>query len=154
MNELQTFLKKNDINDKIQKKIKSTFLKILSNALDENDLDKTQIIDKYIHEKVCCFIKTNGKKCTSVVMATKFFCKIHIKNEKLIKQFLQPEISSIAPKQIVKVENINTNGYTKIFLDCINSFVFIKDYIIFDENLYKIGIIHNNDFIIDCDPFL
>jgi stress-induced morphogen len=154
MNDLQVFLKKNDINDKIQNKIKSTFLKILSNALDENDLDKTQIINKYMHEKVCCFIKSNGKKCSTVVMATKFFCKTHVKHEKLIKQFLEPEITSVLPKQNAKKENINTSGYTKVFLDSINSFVFTKDYIIFDENLYRIGTIHDNDFIIDCDPFL
>jgi uncharacterized membrane protein YheB (UPF0754 family) len=150
-NSIDKYIKDKKNNKQVHIQLNTVISDVINTVFNESHLKQDEIIDKFIKQKHCCFLKNNGNKCKNKIINVNF-CKTHIKHEKLIKTFLEPQIEmnySSIKKENTKLDYTN---YNKVFFN--DSFFYTRDNVVYDNTLAIMGTICNGDIIFECDPFI
>jgi hypothetical protein len=150
-NSIDKYIKDKKNNKQVHVQLNNAISNIINTVFNESHLKQDEIIDRFIKQKHCCFLKNNGNKCTNIIINGNF-CKTHLKHEKLIKSFMEPnvEMNYNSIKQ-VKIKLDYTN-YNKIFFN--DSFFYTKNNVVYDNTLIAVGTMCNGDCLFECDPFI
>jgi hypothetical protein len=121
--------------------------------VDSNNLYKFILTQFDIQNQICCAITMSNTRCTRKCISESKYCKLHVSKQLLSKQQVQPTIDIL---YISQQQSTNTT-LEKQFID--DSFYYVDNKYIYDENYVKAGIININelgkkDFILTDDPFI
>lgn len=124
---------------------------------DENEIYEEELIKSFLQPKIIkrCVGTTKGtpvSQCNRHAIDGYDYCKSHLHNICLQESKDDTCNFEITFTQNKLVQNIDKSELQKVFIE--DSFYFVDNKYIYDNQHTKVGYISNKDFILTSDPFI